>query len=122
MMLSRVPKSSFDSDEKFNVKKETRKRERAKERKRERQREEREGERVERRGEERGGRGGKRNIIKDAATGSPALADSRSRRDDNARTHRHLGATIVKLGQVRDAARLRPGWPTASRRTDRSWL
>jgi len=104
-MLGRVPKSSLDRDEKSSVKKNTRERER-----------EREG------GVERRGRGGQRNIIKDAATGSPALADSRSRRDDNARTHRHLGATIVKLGQVRDAARLRPGWPTAGRRTDRSWL
>lgn len=29
------------------------------------------------------------------------FSQDRSRRDDNTRTHRHLGATIVKLGQVK---------------------
>lgn len=48
----------------------------------------------------RGKRGGKRNIIKGAMVGT-CFSQDRSRRDDNTRTHRHLGATIVKLGQVK---------------------
>lgn len=49
-----------------------------------------------------GGRrgGGKRNIIKEVMAGA-CFSQDRSRRDDNTRTHRHLGATIVKLGQVK---------------------
>lgn len=48
----------------------------------------------------RGKRGGKRNIIKEVMVGV-CFSQDRSRRDDNTRTHRHLGATIVKLGQVK---------------------
>lgn len=54
----------------------------------------------ERRARKREKRGGKRNIIKEAMAGA-CFSQDRSRRDDNTRTHRHLGATIVKLGQVK---------------------
>lgn len=41
-----------------------------------------------------------RNIIKETVAGG-CFSQARSRRDDNTRTHRHLDATIVKLGQVK---------------------
>jgi len=48
-----------------------------------------------------GGRRRKEKYNKRSREQEPALARVRSRRDDNARTHRHLDATIVKLGQVK---------------------
>lgn len=45
-------------------------------------------------------RGRMRNIIKETVAGG-CFSQAWSRRDDNTRTHRHLDATIVKLGQVK---------------------